>query len=442
MRVRSAPAYSVGFVLLLSSPVAAQEPPEGSSAREHPVVAPRSQAPTNDADEPRPGWRFRWDDHPSLRFGRDTRIDFRARFQMDARDSKAPIGDSSTMDFARRRIGVDGRIAGIVDFQVEREIANDDPWKDVYADYRQFTWIRVQAGKFKLPFSLDENTSATNLDFVYRSRAANQLAPGRDRGVMLHGRVAKGVLGYELGWFDHVGRNANTGYPELVVGNRTTAGRLSVQPFRSTKSPLRDVQFAVALTGGDVPEALAALQGRTALDASFFSADVWVKGRRRRTGLEARWQPGPFSIKAEYMRVSTERRKQSVEGTDLSPLIADGWYVSGTWAVTGEEKANGLDQPRRSILRGGPGAIELAARLESLAFRSAASGEPPSIGPRAEVILGSRDRAATLGINWYPYRAIKIQANVIREAISNATPGTLPAQSALWSTVLRFQFTI
>jgi hypothetical protein len=40
-----------------------------------------------------------------------------------------------------------------------------------------------------LPSSLDENTSPTNLDFVYRSLAANQLPPGRDRGVMVHGRL-------------------------------------------------------------------------------------------------------------------------------------------------------------------------------------------------------------------------------------------------------------
>ena len=30
------------------------------------------------------------------------------------------------------------------------------------------TAAEVRAGKFKMPFGLEENTSATNLDFVYR----------------------------------------------------------------------------------------------------------------------------------------------------------------------------------------------------------------------------------------------------------------------------------
>ena len=62
------------------------------------------------------------------------------------------------------------------------------------------------------------------------------------------------------------------------------------------------------------------------------------------------------------MRVTTERRGQSVEDTDLSPLLATGWYVSGTWAITGENKADGLNKPRRPFLRGGLGAFEVARR--------------------------------------------------------------------------------
>lgn len=438
----------VGLVVFLSSPLAAQEspaevPPTLSPLTASPLTALSVQEQPKEPENPPRGWRFRWDDHPSLRFGRDTRIDFRARFQVHLRDSDAPIGDLETVDLARRRIGVDGRIAGVLDFQIEREIADDVPWRDVYADYRQFTAIRVQAGQFKLPFSLDENTSPTDLDFVYRSRAATQLAPGRDWGVMAHGRVAHSMLGYELGWFDHDGRNARTNNPERVYGDGTIAGRVSVQPFRPNKeSPVRDLQVAIAFTGSDVPEGFAAIRGRTALDASFFPADVWVRGRRQRTGLEARWQPGPFSVKAEYMRVSTERREQSIESTDLSPLIATGWYVSGTWVATGENKANGLDRPRQSILRGGVGVIELAARIEALAFRSGASGEPPSTSPRADVIAGNRDRVATFGVNWYPCRGLKLQANVIREAIANAAEGPLPSKPAFWSTVVRFQFSI
>jgi phosphate-selective porin len=185
-------------------------------AAEAPVANVRDQKSPANQRPTKKDWGFERADHPSLYFGKDTRIDFRARVQADVRDSEASIGDTSGFDVARKRVGVEGRVAGIIDFQIERELDGSDPWRDVYVDYRQFAYAEVQAGKFKLPFSLDETTSSTNLDFVYRSRAATQLAPGRDHGAMAHGRVLKGKFHYEVGLFDHDGKNARTRRPDRV----------------------------------------------------------------------------------------------------------------------------------------------------------------------------------------------------------------------------------
>jgi hypothetical protein len=60
-------------------------------------------------------------DPPSLHLGAGTRVDVRLRLQSDLQDSDAslPDGDdgSSEMDVARRRIGIDGEILNIVDYQ-------------------------------------------------------------------------------------------------------------------------------------------------------------------------------------------------------------------------------------------------------------------------------------------------------------------------------------
>jgi phosphate-selective porin len=329
-----------------------------------------------------------------------------------------------------------------VEFQIERELGDDEPWRDVYANYHQFEAVQVQAGKFKLPFSLDENTSVANLDFVYRSLAANQLAPGRDRGVMVHGRLFQRVLRYEIGTFDHDGRNGRTRNAARVFGEKTVVGRITVQPFRSLKSEASDLQIGVAVTTSDVPLGFSSLRGQTFFHTPFFDPDFWVQGQRRRTGLEVRWRPGPFSIKSEYIRVTTERRGQSVEDTDLSPLVATGWYVSGTWAVTGEKKVDGLNQPRRPLLQGGYGAIELACRVEALTFGSIGSGDAPSESVRADVILGNADRAMTIGVNWYLNRWGKLQFNAIRESLTDPSQGPRPLQSGFWSRVIRFQLSI
>jgi phosphate-selective porin OprO/OprP len=426
-------------------------PPVGAAAQQAadttlaPPAEPASSAgaATNEQRENEPDrWTFRWEEHPTLHFGDDTRIEFRARVRADLRESEAPTGSADAFDLARRRIGVEGLVRGVVGFQIEREINDDEPWRDVFVNYRQFPSVQVQAGKFKLPFGLEENTSSTNLDFVYRSRQATQLAPGRDRGLMVHGRLLDRVLGYEAGVFEHDGDNARSRNPERVFGGTTIAARVTAQPLRSRKSLFRDLQVGAAVTSSRLPEGMAALRGRTALDASFFPADVWVQGMRRRLGLELRWRQGPSSVRAEYTRVSTERREQSVSDTDLSDLIASGWYVSGTYLVTGERKSAGADAPRRPLFRGGYGAIELAGRLEELSFRSAGRGEDASLSPRADVVLGNADRITTVGVNWHPFRGVKLQANLVGETIADPERGPLPGKRRFWSRLLMLQLTI
>jgi phosphate-selective porin OprO and OprP len=437
-RIASATVLACGAVvavLLDGVPAAAQQP---EAADPTTVAPPDTTLASPQAEEP-DRWRFAWDEHPSLFFGKDTRIDFRVRLQTQIRDSDAAIGDTSDIDLTRRRVGVQGSLKGRLDFQIEQEIGDDDPWRDVFVNYRQFGGAEVQAGKFKIPFSLDENTSSTNLDFVYRSMAATQLAPGRDTGVMVHGRVVNKMLRYETGWFTHDGRNARNRDPEQVYGDGTLAGRLTAQPFRRHHALLKDFQVGIAFTDSHVAEGFPGLHGHTSLDAPFFTSKVWVNGQRRRTGLEARWRPGPASVKAEYIRVSTERRGESVEDTDLAPLVSSGWYVSGTWAVTGEKKADDLTVPRRPLFQGGWGAIELAGRLEAIGFGAVDGGDEASTSPRADVVLGNADHAATFGVNWYPVRHVKVQLNFIHERLADPSRGPSPASPGFWSRVLTFQ---
>lgn len=446
-------------VLYLASPLAAQAPqetafstpPAQTSSGESATAAqekdeqrsPKFAQSVHSANES--GWKFVWKNHPSLRTGDDrVRLDFRARFQGDVRNSEADLAtdEQSALDIARRRVGVDGEVRGLVDFQVEYELKNQKSWRDVYVNYRQFDTVRIQIGQFKLPFSLDENTSSTNLDFIYRSRIATQLAPGRDPGVMVHGRLFKTVLNYEAGIFRHDGDNARSLSGTRVSGGRTKAARVRFEPFRSPKSALATLQLSLAFTTSTVPEGITGLRGRTALDLRFFKSDFWVNGQRHRIGVEQRWQPGPASIQFEFIRATDERNGQSVENADLSPLIAQGWYVSGTWALTGEKKRKGLDEPDRPLLQGGFGAIELAFRLEKLSFGSNGTVGLPSLSPRADNIARNADIATTIGVNWYFNRWAKIQGNLIREQIEDPSQGPVTDHPSFWSRVVRFQLTI
>lgn len=391
-----------------------------------------------------PRWNFEWDNRPSLRYGDLLRIDLRARLSGEMRDSGTPLGanDTSRFDIARRRVGVSGTIGTVADFQLERELTGAQGWRDVYVDYRGLDRVDIQAGLFKLPFGLDENTSSTNIDFVYRSRAAT-LSPGRDPGVMAHGRA--GRLRYEAGVFTRDGDNGRDFYTPRVAG-WTPAGRLVLQPFRSSTSVFEDLQGGIAFTASDTPSGLADLRGPTALGRPFLREEFGIQGTRRRIGVEMRWRPGPFSVQSEFVRLTSERRTQSIEHADLPPLAAHAWYVHGTWVATGEEKARGADEPVRSLFDGGFGSLEFGARLEAAGF-SSGGDSPPTTGPRAETILLHRDRAVTLGVNWSPNRWIRIQANLVRDTMS-VPNGEVPASGALvdgpassfWSRVVRVRF--
>jgi phosphate-selective porin len=132
---------------------------------------------------------------------------------------------------------------------------------------------------------------------------------------------------------------------------------------------------------------------------------VWVRGNRLRAGVQARWTPGPLSIASEYIRVSDERAGQSRDGSDLTPLLARGWYVSGAWTF----------MTRRL------GSIKPGARLERLVFGGSAGGDDASMSPRASQVLGNRETAMTVGVMWRPNRWIGVEGNLVREQIGGAS---------------------
>ena len=367
--------------------------------------------------------------HPSIAIGNWMRVDFKAAFQGDVRTSDAPIrGDEDGgLDIARRRVGIEGRVSRLLEYQIEYELGARE-WRDAYVDYRQFTAVQVRAGAFKMPFGLDENTSATSIDFVYRAAISSRLAPGRDRGVSVHGRVLNKIVSYEAGVFANDGDNARPSNSTRVFGARTFAARVQARPFRHFTSPIRTLQIGGALTTSDVPLGFSGVRARTVFGRSFYNSNVWVQGRRQRSGVEARWQLGRASLQSEYIRLTDERRGQSVEDGDLSPLMAHGWYVSGLYRMT----------PKRYRL----GRVELAVRYETLSFRSKGGDGELSTSVRADAVLGNVDRVTTLGANWQINRWVKVQANLIREDIGRPALGPMPERASFWSRALRLQLAL
>jgi phosphate-selective porin OprO/OprP len=419
---------------LCSSPAVAQtdEPaPAGAAAQQE----------TNAEGDEDPPVRFAFPNRPSLRFGSVLRIDFRLRLQGDGHSySPEEISDDPAWEMSRRRVGIQGTAFEHVEYEVERELRKGNVWRDVFFNFRYFDDFQVQGGKFKLPFSQERLTGPTDLDFVYRANVVDTLAPARDIGVTLHGRFNQRAVGYDVGVFRNDGEAARFDFNPGA--GQTVAARLAARPLRLTSATgaTREMEVAFAVTASEVPDGLNSLRGRTVFREQFF-APVYVNGRRIRLGFDADWRPGPFSLKAELIRMTDERKNQGIFDEDLPVLVSRGWYVSGTWTVTGEPKFNGI-APRTPLFRGGVGGIELAARLERLQFGSTLEGAPDLATPRAANLPEAGVRAWTFGVNWYVNPWAKIQLNGIRELIEDPDRSPVAGRDVFWTRVVRLQFVL
>jgi phosphate-selective porin len=388
-----------------------------------------------------------WRDRPSVAAG-PFRLDVHTKVQADMRRADQDLDGAGGMyQTALKRVGVGGKLTDRVEFEIERELRKQNPWRNVFVNVAISNVLEVRAGKFKMPFGYEELTGIVNLDFAYRTLLSQIISPARDVGVMAHGRFMRRVFNYQLGVFRHDGENARSKEPMFLLAGeepprseRSVAGRLVVEPLRHARGPreLRRLSLGVAATSSDVPEGLNSLRGRS-LFGSEFAERMYVMGTRHRLGTEAVWQPGPVSIKAEYARSNEERKRQGIFDDDISDYVSSAWYLSGTWALTGERKEGNIE-PRSPMFQGGFGALELAVRFERTRFTSALKQGTPFLNPRADPLLGNAESIFSMGVNWYLNKWGRLVVNGMREAFEDPERTAIPGRTSGWAAVTRLQF--
>jgi len=387
-------------------------------------------APSGPAAQREPGAGATWDHRPTIVLGEHGRLEIHARLQTDylARNEADPDAADLSLDdrlsVARKRVGVEGELFGRVSFQVEGEIGDPEPWRDVYADVKVTRALRVRAGHFKVPFSLEQLTSATDLDFVTRSAAVSDLAPARDLGVMVHGRLARKALKYEAGVFEADGAT------RLWAGNaiRTLAGRITLAPLKDKSSRGSDaLEISAAMLRTDLPEGRDSPSGHTAMGQTFFRR-MYVNGTSTRLGASVAWNADRASLRGEVLRSIDTRVGQGVDGSTLSDMLSTGGYLAGIWHLVPGSKG---DFPLR--------ALDLTARVERLLFHSGATADEAFLNPRADHVAPIGRDALTGGVNWHPNRWVKVQGNVVREQVTDPLALLPLSATPLWGAVVRFQ---
>ncbi len=392
---------------------------------------------------------FVWDDRPTIVFAKDVVLEIKGRTLFEWR-TFSPDVKEDVFHLRTARVGLKGKLTKHFDWEIEREITQDDndkvifgDWKDVNIEWNTFDAFSVRGGRFKMPFGLEQTTGVSDLDFAYRALGSTQIAPGRDRGVMLLGDL--GRFNYEVGVFDDDGDNAESNEPQFVregedlnsvgpaLAVRVIGDALRVLPV----GKLRSANIGVAYTRSDVPEGLNSLRGESVWGKHFFER-VYVKGTRQRYGAQFDWSPGPTSLKAEWMESREQRKEQSNRDQDLSDFIARAWYVTGTWFITGEDKDNNI-KVKHPLFHGGFGAVELAARIERLGFESATKTGLAFTNPRNDNQTPNSDTVFTVGVNWTTSKWTRVIVNAIHEDFEDQSRTPLPntATTSFWSGLLR-----
>jgi phosphate-selective porin OprO/OprP len=329
----------------------------------------------------------------------------------------------------RARLGVDATFFKYLDFKLEGDFGEQGSsfiLTDGYGELNYWPEFRIKGGQFKVPFSFEELTSSRFIDFVERSMV-NNLVPARDVGFVLHGRLIDGMVEYAVGMFNGIGQNNFE-----TNDSKDYAGRLLVRPFKLVNlPPLQQLHIAGHFTHGDQdvnpapsPAPSNGLQGRT--DGRFvFFPRVPTRGDRTRYGVEAVYAYGPLGLYGEYVRTE-EERNLGPGGSNLGDLIGQGWYVAGTFLVTGEDKAHGkAPKVKRNFdpRTGGLGALELVARYAQLDFAS--DGPLPSPG-------ANRADALTIGFNWYLSPNVRVMFNWVQNWFENDNMTPIRGEDTSW----------
>lgn len=365
-------------------------------------------------------------------FIRSSDGELEARFfgyaQFDFRGYGAGNTPANTFLIRRARLAMEGTLYRHYEFKLEGDFADRTSTllRDGFININYVPGVQFQFGQFKQPFSQEELTSSSRLDFVERSMV-NNLAPSRSPGVQVHGKLAQGRFEYQLGAFNGKGLLAEntTRTPEGVV-------RLRFSPWKPTHQFwLRGLALGGAFADGRARGGLS-VRGRTESQSVVFFPPEPVNGEIVRANGELTWLLGPAAIRAEYVQTNQARDGLGPAGTNLPGVVAKGYMIQGTYLLTGESKPEAaLVKPKRAFLgRGGEagaGAWELKFRYSNLQL--------------SDSVRSNRAETFSTGINWYlsPYVRYILDLNVERFKDPLRSPTPLD-RGAFFTLLTRMQF--
>jgi phosphate-selective porin OprO/OprP len=378
-------------------------------------------------------------------------------------------------NFRRARFGIDGKLFKDIDYALIYEFGGsggEDAGhiQEAWAQWTAWKPWRIRLGAFEPNIGLAAAVSTSQMPILERPSAAEVargVAAGDSRSALQftgNGAWGAGDTGIATRWFLSTAVTGNTVGTINSTGGATAQptdeqqaiiGRFTVAPFASN-----DWQAHVGVNAqyvfhpndaGSVanPRYPAQLRDRPELriDATRLVDTGGIDSRHVSVlGAEAALLVQNFTLEGEYFNYNLDRRLAA--GSTLSDPKFKGWYVEGTWVLTGEARVynpgeSRIDAPKLNYnfnpSAGTWGAIELAARYSvlDLNYHEGASG----LATPADGVRGGEQKIGTIGLNWYWNPDIRFMLDWQHVDIDRLGPTGLQVGQSYNAVALRSQFT-
>jgi phosphate-selective porin OprO/OprP len=322
--------------------------------------------------------------------------------------------------FRRARIGMEGTMFTDWFYGLEINYGGSDGstgFTDAVIGYKGFDNAKITLGRHKMPAGLEELTSSNRISTLERSMATNTFALGRFNGLSVETKgtnwTATGGtwMGEGDGDIDNSGKDSDWG----------VAGRFTFAPVQEKNSV---IHLGASVSYLDFEKEGSSFQDvRVRQRVNRFATERPVQVRYNDTesantyGLELATIQGPFSLQGEYFYRTLNRN-------DFKDADLDGWYVLGTFTLTGETRGYKEGKmrtisPKNPVGKGGFGAWELVARYDELDIWDSSAASPAG---SVTDLRGTKSENWTIGVNWYVNDNIRFMANYVDSDIKDSSP--------------------
>jgi phosphate-selective porin OprO/OprP len=346
-----------------------------------------------------------WPTHYTFDNGLDVGLVAAYRFDTnDFSDDTLPNGRPAFEDShtnRRKELGLSIRKKGVFDALIDYEYQGHT-WLDTYVRVQSQALFGADYGAFRLgytktPVSFEGATSTKANSFLELTLPVQAIFVGRRTGIDWAFERPRYIV--NVGWYfgqdllgDNDGRTwaARTAWtPRKSAGDLLHLGISASRERRYGTTDGRDIFHPPTARVSSPPET--GLTPVRLVDSGTLSGVDHID----RGGLEALWIDGPWSLQGEVLRERVART------SGLPTFAADGFYVFGSWVLTGESRPYSGGYTGNIKPNGAGGAWELLLRYSELDLNSGA-------------VAGGREHDWTLGVNWYLTEHFKFQANYIR----------------------------